>query len=116
LIPGKRHRLDDVARRGSTAGVAIVDKRWKCGHCDAALAPTALDWKSRIEPRRRALAALFEQTNTQLRGREQQPVYLNERYCPDCGSCLSADIEVSGAARVPPGFSFRGGDTEVKVA
>jgi N-methylhydantoinase B len=107
LVPTKKCKLKEVA---GTSGFnsAIVDRdQWKCGHCNAGLGSVEQDWKADLAPRRRSLADLFDKVQTQVRRRRHQPVTVAERYCPDCASCLSVDIEVEEAERTPPGFTFR---------
>ena len=107
LVPSKQRSLKEAARVNGTASISIHDEHWNCAHCDAQLGKLDTDWKAAIEPNRQALGRLFDETETQVRTRIVQPVYLGERYCPQCASCLSVDIELEGAERVPPGFNFR---------
>ena len=106
FVPTKKLYLRDVATTGGFIAVAADKKQWKCTHCNTGLGSVDDDWKAGIEPRRRLLADLFDAVQTQVRRRQQQPVYVAERYCPACASSLSIDIEVKETERTPPGFTF----------
>ncbi len=107
LVPAKKGQLRRVAGTGGFESVVVDSGQWKCGHCNGGLGPVEQDWKADLAPHRRLLADLFDKVQTQVRRRQHQPVYVAERYCPDCASCLSVDIEVEGTERTPPGFTFR---------
>ncbi len=106
LVPNKRHSLKESACENGAAGVTVKSDHWCCSHCEAKLGMLNQDWKVCVVPRRRALGELFDKAETQLRTREQQPVYVRERFCSECASCLSVDIELEGSERTPPGFRF----------
>jgi N-methylhydantoinase B len=106
IVPTKQHRLKDVASAGGLNNVIADRNQWKCAHCNKGLGTTDQNWKASLTPRRRLLADVFDEVQTQVRRRQHQPVHLAERYCPDCASSLSVDIEVEGAERTPPGFTF----------
>jgi N-methylhydantoinase B len=106
LVPTKRRSLRETASVNGATGTFVKDDHWTCAHCQADLGNVDQDWKAGIAPHRRALGELFDKVETQVRTREQQPVFLAERFCPECASCLSVDIELEGVERTPPGFSF----------
>jgi N-methylhydantoinase B len=107
IVKSKRHSLRKSAENNAPSSVAITQGHWNCAHCAADLGPKNNDWKAGIAPRVRAIGAFFDDIGTQVRTRDEQPVFLSERYCPECASCLSVDIEIEGKERIPPGFSFR---------
>lgn len=107
LVPTQRQSLKETAQAPGLTNVTVNDGHWACAHCDAELGAIGEDWKAGITAHRRALGELFDKAGTQVRTRVRQPVFLGERYCPECASCLSVDIELEGAERIPPGFSFR---------
>ncbi|MDA0821241.1 MAG: hydantoinase B/oxoprolinase family protein [Proteobacteria bacterium] len=107
LVPSKRRSLRDAAQVKQTSSVSIVHGHWNCAHCAADLGTTAQSWKTVIAPHRRALGELFDQVQTRVRTRHEQAVLLSERFCPQCASCLSVDVELDGVESTPPGFNFR---------
>ncbi len=107
LVKTKQHSLKASAATNAQSSIAITQGHWNCAHCAADLGSTKDEWKAGVAPHRRALGSFFDEIGTQVRTRDVQPVFLNERYCPECGSCLCVDVEVEGAEQIPPGFSFR---------
>ncbi len=106
LVPTKRYALQDVAFKNAHDGVLLADARWTCAHCEEDLGGMGKSWKTSIIPHYRALGELFEQAETQIRVREENPVLLAARYCPACASCLSVDVELENVERVPADFNF----------
>ena len=111
LVPAKRCPLKEVSASDAWAGVTVGDRRWVCGHCGADLGSTGRSWKDGVPYRQRSLADMFEAAQIPIRRRHEQPACIGERYCPECASRLSADIEVEQAERVPPGFVFESGQS-----
>jgi len=102
LVASKSGSLRDVPPESGALGVVRAGDQWACGHCDTSLGSFADNWKDSVQPHQRDLADLFDAAGTQIRRRTEGAVLMAERYCPNCASCLSADMEVDGQERVHP--------------
>ncbi|MFT5418012.1 MAG: N-methylhydantoinase B [Gammaproteobacteria bacterium] len=107
LVSSKSRSLKDAAQVDPTSSVSIVRGHWNCAHCAADLGTLTQSWKALIAPHRRSLGELFDQVQTRVRTRHEQAVLLSERFCPQCASCLSVDVELDGVESTPTGFNFR---------
>ncbi|MBV1931150.1 MAG: hydantoinase B/oxoprolinase family protein [Porticoccaceae bacterium] len=104
LVPGKQGSLADIPSNSGTEGVRHSGKHMVCSHCQTALCDDTQDWKHSVSPLRHSLADFFEQAETIVRRRAQDPVDLIEYYCPNCACCLAVDVAVVGQDREPPNF------------
>ena len=106
LVPGKRGSLADIPADTGTEGVKRAGKRMLCCHCETELCDDSQDWKHDVVAMRRSLADCFEQAETIVRRRQQDPVDILEYFCPGCACCLAVDVAVAGQDREPPNFQF----------
>ena len=106
LIPNKVGSLADIPAGTGIEGVARVGQAMTCCHCRQGLCAVSQDWKHSAENRRRDLADCFDEAETVLRRRTENPVEIIEYYCPHCAACLAIDLAVAGQEREVPNFRF----------
>ena len=104
LIPKKQGSLADIPLSTGTEGVLRTGDKMTCSHCQTALCEDAQDWKQCNPATRRSLADCFEQAETVVRRRLEDPVEIIEYFCPTCACCLAVDLAIAGQEREPPNF------------
>ncbi len=109
-VPTKRHSLADPAALPGQFGAVPFQDHWCCAHCRAAIAPLATTWKDAVAAQRSPLVQVFRETGQFVRPRDLKPVIFAERFCAECGTLLSTDLEVEGDERQPSGFLFAPAD------
>jgi N-methylhydantoinase B len=108
-VPSKRHSLASEGALPGQFGAVPCEGHWTCAHCRAAIAPLATPWKEVLAPERSALVQVFQKSGQFVRARDEKAVIFAERFCGDCGTLLSTDLEVEGEERKPSTFAFDAG-------
>ena len=104
IVPDKKGSLADISAATGIEGVIHADGRMLCSHCQTAICSDREDWKHKLPNLRRDLADWFEQADTVVRRRQQNPVEIIEYFCQNCACCLAVDVAVRGQDRQPPNF------------
>ena len=102
----KRVPLKSESSLTEQFGAVPIDKNWACSNCQSTISPITTHWKSAIEPQRSELVNIFKTSGQFVRARKDKPLIFAERFCPNCGTLLSTDLEVDGENRTPSGFVF----------
>ncbi len=104
LVLGKVGSLADISLTTGIDGVGHMGRLMVCCHCQTSLCEDTENWKHCAPSVRRDLADCFDQAETVLRRRQENPVDIIEYYCPRCACCLAIDVAVAGQDREPPTF------------
>ena len=83
-------------------GVRLDGHDWACGYCGCGLGLASDNYRGACVARRRPVGDVFANLGMRVRTHESGPVVeLSEYFCPDCGSCVRADIGLEGAEPPP---------------
>ena len=102
IVPQKKFLLRDVADSPVGRSLILRSDRYLCGICKGDLGPSQKCWHSGIKTVVAPIAKVFQESDTEIRERIDEPVNLLYHYCPYCGSCLRATVEVVGRDNSPP--------------